>query len=362
MAPPIPASVDDRIEARRTRSRKQLGSIAAHGPTARRRDRRSTAAKAGSCRAGDCRPRASRRWARRSSSCCATTPACGRRSWCRRTSRATTAKACAAAARFLELARDPEIVELVSGVLGDDVILWGCHVFCKPAARRLRDAVAPGRPLLADPSARELHRVGRARAFDRRERLPARHPRLARRARAARAPARGPHRPDPQPAHGRRHLRRGRGGRHRARAGPDVAARRLHDPRRATRTPRRSAAPAWRCATCRRPRCSSATCGRPTARPACRGRLRAPAALAACKGRDRSGRNDFEVGHRPLSLRPAAGTARPRHRRGAPARGAARSGGEGARRYGRAIVITGEVQVSQCAGLSRRRAPSAPTS
>ena len=34
---------------------------------------------------------------------------------------------------FLELARDPEIVELVSGVIGDDVILWGCHVFCKPA-------------------------------------------------------------------------------------------------------------------------------------------------------------------------------------------------------------------------------------
>ncbi|MBL8359717.1 MAG: phytanoyl-CoA dioxygenase family protein [Rubrivivax sp.] len=33
---------------------------------------------------------------------------------------------------FLELARDPEIVELVSGVIGDDVILWGCHVFCKP--------------------------------------------------------------------------------------------------------------------------------------------------------------------------------------------------------------------------------------
>jgi len=35
---------------------------------------------------------------------------------------------------FLELARDPEIVELVSGVIGEDVILWGCHVFCKPAA------------------------------------------------------------------------------------------------------------------------------------------------------------------------------------------------------------------------------------
>jgi ectoine hydroxylase-related dioxygenase (phytanoyl-CoA dioxygenase family) len=34
---------------------------------------------------------------------------------------------------FLDLARDPEIVELVSGVLGEDLILWGCHVFCKPA-------------------------------------------------------------------------------------------------------------------------------------------------------------------------------------------------------------------------------------
>jgi len=36
-------------------------------------------------------------------------------------------------ARFLELARDPAIVDLVSGAIGDDVILWGCHVFCKPA-------------------------------------------------------------------------------------------------------------------------------------------------------------------------------------------------------------------------------------
>jgi ectoine hydroxylase-related dioxygenase (phytanoyl-CoA dioxygenase family) len=36
-------------------------------------------------------------------------------------------------AEFLALARDPDIVDLVSGVLGEDVILWGCHVFCKPA-------------------------------------------------------------------------------------------------------------------------------------------------------------------------------------------------------------------------------------
>jgi hypothetical protein len=36
-------------------------------------------------------------------------------------------------AAFLDLAQDREIVDLVSGVIGDDIILWGCHVFCKPA-------------------------------------------------------------------------------------------------------------------------------------------------------------------------------------------------------------------------------------
>jgi Phytanoyl-CoA dioxygenase (PhyH) len=35
-------------------------------------------------------------------------------------------------ANFLELAKDPEIVEMVSQVIGEDVILWGCQVFCKP--------------------------------------------------------------------------------------------------------------------------------------------------------------------------------------------------------------------------------------
>ncbi len=38
-------------------------------------------------------------------------------------------------AQFLALAQDREIVDLVSGVIGDDVILWGCHVFCKPAGQ-----------------------------------------------------------------------------------------------------------------------------------------------------------------------------------------------------------------------------------
>jgi hypothetical protein len=34
---------------------------------------------------------------------------------------------------FLALAKNPDIVELVSDVIGNDVILWGAHVFCKPA-------------------------------------------------------------------------------------------------------------------------------------------------------------------------------------------------------------------------------------
>src|SRR5688572_17011159 len=34
---------------------------------------------------------------------------------------------------FLDLATDPELVELIADAIGDDVILWGCQVFCKPA-------------------------------------------------------------------------------------------------------------------------------------------------------------------------------------------------------------------------------------
>ena len=33
---------------------------------------------------------------------------------------------------FLELARDADLVELISDAIGEDVILWGCQVFCKP--------------------------------------------------------------------------------------------------------------------------------------------------------------------------------------------------------------------------------------
>jgi hypothetical protein len=34
---------------------------------------------------------------------------------------------------FLECARDPALLDLVEPVLGPDIILWGAHVFCKPA-------------------------------------------------------------------------------------------------------------------------------------------------------------------------------------------------------------------------------------
>ena len=34
---------------------------------------------------------------------------------------------------FLRFACDPEIVRLVTPLIGPDVILWGCQVFCKPA-------------------------------------------------------------------------------------------------------------------------------------------------------------------------------------------------------------------------------------
>jgi ectoine hydroxylase-related dioxygenase (phytanoyl-CoA dioxygenase family) len=33
---------------------------------------------------------------------------------------------------FLQLARDPDLIELISDAIGEDVILWGCQVFCKP--------------------------------------------------------------------------------------------------------------------------------------------------------------------------------------------------------------------------------------
>lgn len=37
------------------------------------------------------------------------------------------------AGAFLELAKHPDILDLVESVIGSDIILWGCQLFCKPA-------------------------------------------------------------------------------------------------------------------------------------------------------------------------------------------------------------------------------------
>jgi ectoine hydroxylase-related dioxygenase (phytanoyl-CoA dioxygenase family) len=34
---------------------------------------------------------------------------------------------------FMDLARDPAILDRVTDLIGPDILLWGCHVFCKPA-------------------------------------------------------------------------------------------------------------------------------------------------------------------------------------------------------------------------------------
>ena len=158
-------------------------------------------------------------------------------------------------------------MELVSGVIGDDVILWGCHVFCKPAAEGYETPwhqdghYWPIRPLanctvwvaLEESTVENgcLRVIPRSHAGQQlhdhlhedrtdltlNQRLAAGSFDEARRSTSSSSPAQmSLH--DVYMIHG-------------------AAANRS-----------RSAAPAWRCATCRRPRCSSATCGRWTARPA----------------------------------------------------------------------------------------------
>ncbi len=46
-------------------------------------------------------------------------------------------KAVAGHAVFLDMAQDPALVELVASVLGEDVALWGCQLFAKPAGHGL---------------------------------------------------------------------------------------------------------------------------------------------------------------------------------------------------------------------------------
>ena len=35
---------------------------------------------------------------------------------------------------FLDLARDPDILDLVENAIGPDIVLWGCGMFCKPSS------------------------------------------------------------------------------------------------------------------------------------------------------------------------------------------------------------------------------------
>jgi ectoine hydroxylase-related dioxygenase (phytanoyl-CoA dioxygenase family) len=171
---------------------------------------------------------------------------------------------------FLDLARDREIVDLVSGVIGDDVILWGCHVFCKPAGEGYETPwhqdghYWPIRPLATctvwvalEPSTVEN---GCLRVIPGSHRDQQLHEHLHEDRQDLTL----------QAAPGRRQLRRGQ--RRRAwNCSPGQMS--LHDVymiHGAAANTSPSAAPAWRCATCRRVRSSTATCDRWTARPACR--------------------------------------------------------------------------------------------
>ena len=183
-------------------------------------------------------------------------------------------------------------------MLGDDIILWGCHVFCKPAGEGYETPwhqdghYWPIRPLAnctvwvaLEPSTVEngcLRVIPGSHAGQRlHEHLHEDRSDLTLNQRLAAGSFDEASAVDIELQPGR-----------------DVAARRLHDPRREGRTARPGAAPASRCATCRRPRCSSATSGRPTARPASPVDF-ARRPLWLVKGTDRSGRNDLAAPIRP---------------------------------------------------------------
>ena len=98
--------------------------------------------------------------------------------------------------------------------------------------RRPGNPLAPGRPLLTDPSAGQLHGPDRDRPVHTRQRLPARDPRFAPARPVPSVPGRGTAGPGVAGAHRRRRFRRVHRGRCRAAAWADADARRVHDPRR----------------------------------------------------------------------------------------------------------------------------------
>ncbi len=95
---------------------------------------------------------------------------------------------------FMLLARDPQILDMVEALIGPDIVLWGCHVFCKPAGDGHETPwhqdghYWPIRPLANCTVWVALDESTR------RQRLPARHSRFAGGAGDAPASAGGPRR------------------------------------------------------------------------------------------------------------------------------------------------------------------------
>ena len=207
-------------------------------------------------------------------------------------------------AEFLALARNEQILDAVEQLIGPDIILWGCHVFCKPAGDGHETPwhqdghYWPIRPLATctvwvalDESVTEN---GCLRVIPRSHLARTSHPHLHEDRQDLALQQRLPE----------DQLRRRHRGRPGTAAGADVDARRVHDPRRPGQPLHPSAAPAWPCATCRAARCSSASSTR------WQGRSGVPVAFATrplwlLRGRDRTGRNDFKRGFRGATLNAA---------------------------------------------------------
>ena len=47
----------------------------------------------------------------------------------------------------MELAKDPMIVDCVEQLIGPDIILWGCQLFCKPGTDGMEEKLLARTPL-----------------------------------------------------------------------------------------------------------------------------------------------------------------------------------------------------------------------
>ena len=116
---------------------------------------------------------------RRSASCAATSTGCWRGCWRPGGTATRSAPPTLKYGRVYDLLTHPRIVALVKDLLGENVIAWGSHFFCKMPRRRQDGLLAPGRQLLAADAVQGGHGLAGHRRRGRRERLHAVHPRLA---------------------------------------------------------------------------------------------------------------------------------------------------------------------------------------